>query len=139
MPHLYDNPPSAVAFADGLTVPENLLIEAINHFEDFYEEVFMELAKYGEIEDMHVCDNIGEHLIGNVYVKYFNELDTDKAMKALSGRFYSGKQIKVEFSPVTDFKESRCRLFKEGSCDRKFISLTISIIYQEVAIVTLCI
>jgi splicing factor U2AF subunit len=47
------------------------LIEAINHFEEFYEEVFAELAKYGEVEEMHVCDNIGEHMIGNVYVKYY--------------------------------------------------------------------
>ena len=71
MPHLYDNPPAAVAFSDGLNVPENLLVEAITHFEEFYEEVYMELAKFGEIDEVHVCDNIGEHLIGNVYVKYF--------------------------------------------------------------------
>ena len=71
MPHLYENPPAAVAFADGLKVPENLLIQAINHFEDFYDEVFMELAKYGEIEELNVCDNIGEHMLGNVYVKFF--------------------------------------------------------------------
>lgn len=119
MSHLYDNPPAAVAFADGLSVPDHLLIEAINHFEGFYEEVFLELAKYGEIEELHVCDNIGEHLLGNVYVKYIDEQDADKAAKGLNGRFYSGKPIKVEFSPVTDFKESRCRLYVEGSCDSK--------------------
>ncbi len=67
MPHMYENPPAAVAFSDGIQVPENLLIEAISHFEDFYEEVFLELAKFGELSNMHVCDNIGEHLIGNVY------------------------------------------------------------------------
>ena len=68
---------------------------------------------------MHVCDNIGEHLIGNVYAQFINELDAEKAYKALNGRFYAGKPITIEYSPVTDFKESKCRLFTEGSCDRK--------------------
>jgi len=95
-----------------------LLVEAVSHFEDFYEEVFLELAKYGELSDLHVCDNIGEHLIGNVYAQFINELDAEKAYKALNGRFYAGKPILVEYSPVTDFKESKCRLFTEGSCDR---------------------
>ena len=25
--------------------------------------------QYGEIEKMNVCDNLGDHLVGNVYVK----------------------------------------------------------------------
>ena len=25
--------------------------------------------QYGEIEEMNVCDNLGDHLVGNVYVK----------------------------------------------------------------------
>jgi len=48
-------------------------VEAVNHFEEFYEEVFMELAKFGEIEEMVVADNIGDHMIGNVYVKFVAE------------------------------------------------------------------
>lgn len=71
--HLYENPPAAVAFSDGLKVPESALVEAVNHFEDFYEEVFMELAKFGEIEEMAVADNIGDHMIGNVYTKFVTE------------------------------------------------------------------
>lgn len=116
---MYENPPAAVAFADGIKVPDELLVDAINHFETFYEEVYLELAKYGEVDELHVCDNIGEHLIGNVYVKYFEESNAEKALKGLNGRFYAGKPIKIEFSPVTDFKESRCRLYTEGSCDSK--------------------
>ena len=27
------------------------------------------LFQYGEIEEMNVCDNLGDHLVGNVYVK----------------------------------------------------------------------
>ena len=45
-------------------------MDAVSHFEDFYEEVFGEFTKYGEIDEVVVADNIGEHMIGNVYVKY---------------------------------------------------------------------
>jgi hypothetical protein len=27
------------------------------------------LFQYGEIEEMNVCDNLGDHLVGNVYIK----------------------------------------------------------------------
>ena len=27
------------------------------------------LLQYGEIEEMNVCDNLGDHLVGNVYIK----------------------------------------------------------------------
>lgn len=34
------------------------------------QEVFTEMEeKYGEVEEMNVCDNLGDHLVGNVYVK----------------------------------------------------------------------
>jgi splicing factor U2AF subunit len=117
-PHLYDNPPAAVAFADGLNVPQENLVEAVNHFEDFYEEVFTELAKFGELEEMVVADNIGEHMIGNVYVKYQSEDQAQAAMQGLNGRYYAGKVIVAEFSPVTDFREAKCRQYNEGACDR---------------------
>lgn len=118
LPHLYDNPPAAVAFADGLDVPQENLVEAVNHFEDFYEEVFMELAKYGELDEIVVADNIGEHMIGNVYVKYQSEDQALAAMNGLNGRYYAGKVIVAEYSPVTDFREAKCRQYNEGACDR---------------------
>lgn len=42
--HMYTNPESAIAFADNRKVPDSELAEAVTHFEEFYEEVFMELA-----------------------------------------------------------------------------------------------
>lgn len=118
LPHLYDNPPAAVAFADGLNVPQENLVEAVNHFEDFYEEVFMELARFGELDEVVVADNIGEHMIGNVYVKYQTEDQAQAAMGGLNGRYYAGKVIVAEYSPVTDFREAKCRQYNEGACDR---------------------
>ncbi|KAK1586791.1 hypothetical protein Q3G72_006144 [Acer saccharum] len=38
--------------------------------EDFYEDPFEELNKYGEIECLNVCDNLADHMVGNVYFQF---------------------------------------------------------------------
>ncbi|XP_027361158.1 splicing factor U2af small subunit B [Abrus precatorius] len=88
------------------------------HFEDFYEDIFTELAKFGDIESLNVCDNLADHMIGNVYVQFREEDQAAKALQALHGRFYSGRPIIADFSPVTDFREATCRQFEENSCNR---------------------
>lgn len=115
---MYQNPPVAISIAEGNKVSDEALKEAIKHFEDFYEEVFLELSNFGEVLELNVCDNLGDHLIGNVYAKFSSEEEADKVMKQLSGKFYAGKQIMPEYSPVTDFRECRCRQYEEGSCGR---------------------
>lgn len=102
---------------DGLPVPVDP--EKVQEFfEDFYEDVFLELDKYGVIEHLCVCDNLADHMVGNVYVKFRDEEGAARALQALQGRYYAGKPIQVEFSPVTDFKESTCRQYEQGSCNR---------------------
>merc|ERR1712066_535235 len=88
------------------------------HLEAFYVEVFLELANYGEIEDLVVVDNLCDHMIGNVYVKYYHEEDAERALMKLTGRFYSGKLIQAEYTTVSDFREARCRAFHETRCNR---------------------
>ncbi len=40
------------------------------HFDAFFEDVFVECEdRYGPIEEMNICDNLGDHLVGNVYIK----------------------------------------------------------------------
>ena len=39
-------------------------------------------------------------------------------MKGLNGRYYQKRVILAEFSPVTDFREAKCRQYCEGQCDR---------------------
>ncbi|KAF1776353.1 Nucleotide-binding alpha-beta plait domain [Phytophthora cactorum] len=80
-------------------------------FEDFYEEVFEELCKFGKLEELNICDNLGDHL-------YEDEEHAAAAQKSLYGRFYAGRPLVCEFSPVTDFREARCRQFDEGTCNR---------------------
>ncbi|KAK1266703.1 Splicing factor U2af small subunit A [Acorus gramineus] len=88
------------------------------HFEDFYEDIFEELSKFGEIESLNICDNLADHMVGNVYVQFREEDQAAAALRALQGRYYSGRPIIVDFSPVTDFREATCRQFEENSCNR---------------------
>ena len=118
IPHMYSNPPFAIAFASGIKIPEEHIKEMIRHFEDFYEEVFTEISNFAEIADMYVSDNIGDHMIGNVYVKFFTEEDAAKALNGLHGRYYEGKILAPEYSPVTDFREGRCKMYDQGACTR---------------------
>ena len=70
---LYENPNAAVAFSEGVKVSQEELLHAANHFTDFFEEVFLEFCKFGELVELVVADNIGEHMIGNTYVKFASE------------------------------------------------------------------
>jgi len=88
------------------------------HYEDFCHDIFEELAIHGEIEELNVCDNLADHMVGNVYVKFADEDDAMKAKQSLDGRYYMGRPIKCEFSPVTDFRESTCRQYEENTCTR---------------------
>ncbi|KAH7512101.1 splicing factor U2af small subunit B [Ziziphus jujuba] len=89
-----------------------------DNFEDFYEDLFEELSKYGQIESLNICDNLADHMVGNVYVQFREEEHAAAALQNLSGRFYAGRPIIVDFSPVTDFREATCRQYEENVCNR---------------------
>ena len=85
MSNMYQNP----IIIPGTTMAEE---EMKKHFEDFYQDMFIELSlKYGELEEMHICDNLGDHLIGNMYAKFKFEEDAEKAVESLNNRFYNGE------------------------------------------------
>jgi splicing factor U2AF subunit len=87
--------------------------------DDFYEEICDELATYGQMEDVQVLENLNDHMIGLVYVKYTDEEDAEKCLEKMHGRFYGGRQLHAEYSPVADFREARCRTYDDGgSCIR---------------------
>lgn len=67
--NLYRNPQNTAQTADGSHCHVSD-VEVQEHYDSFFEEVFTELQeKYGEIEEMNMCDDLGDHLVGNVYVK----------------------------------------------------------------------
>lgn len=72
---------------------------------------------------MNVCDNLGDHLVGNVYVKFKYEEDAEKAVQALNNRWFNGRPIHAELSPVTDFREACCRQYEMGFVsDSKYVT-----------------
>ncbi|KAI9221083.1 hypothetical protein BC828DRAFT_347588 [Blastocladiella britannica] len=90
-----------------------------DHFDVFYEDWYRELAmKGGPLEEMHVCDNVGEHLVGNVYVRFRNEADAARIVDELNSRYYAGWPLYAELCPVTDFREACCRQHELGECNR---------------------
>lgn len=89
------------------------------HFEDFYEDVYDEMRKHGTVEAMYVCENLADHLAGNTYVKFRDEQSAAAALQALRDRWYAGRPVHAEYSPVTDFREGKCRPFeRDGECER---------------------
>jgi len=112
--HMYANPINSIP-----GVPTEEQEAAIGReFEDFFIDVFEEASKYGEISEIYVCDNISDHLIGNVYIKYWVEEEAQEAMTKMNGRLYHGKTVVGEFSPVTEFEQARCRQYDEKKCTR---------------------
>merc|ERR1712121_194867 len=123
--NMFQNPQNKAQGPDGITpaagTGANIMndVEAQEHYDTFFEDVFLELEeKYGEIEEMNVCDNLGDHLVGNVYVKFKFEEDAEKAMVDVNNRWYNQQPIYAELSPVTDFRESCCRQYEMGECTR---------------------
>ena len=95
--HLYQNPPAALAFASGQKISEEDLKESLKHFEKFYEEIFVELSSFGELKELEVVDNLGDHLIGNVYARFNDEAGASKAFNALAGKYYNSKLVEVYY------------------------------------------
>merc|ERR1712109_242074 len=105
--------------ADGSHLAHVTKEEMQEHYDNFFEDCFVEIEeKYGKIEEMNVLDNLAEHLVGNVYVKFRREEDAEKAVKALNNRWFGGRPIYAELSPVTDFREACCRQYEMGECTR---------------------
>ncbi|KAL8763974.1 MAG: hypothetical protein Q9184_000417 [Pyrenodesmia sp. 2 TL-2023] len=128
LPNLYQNP----AYD-----PKNKMnaSQLQNHFDAFYEDFWCEMCKYGEVEEVVVCDNNndrdrdnggghadgsvwGADLIGNVYARFKYEDSAQQACDALNSRWYAARPIYCELSPVTDFREACCRLNSGEGCVR---------------------
>jgi splicing factor U2AF 35 kDa subunit len=121
--HLYRHPVRQAEMMGGVmsTSEAEKLVDKERAQEDFfvfYEDVFMELSKFGQLEALHVVDNLGDHMIGHVYANFRDEEMASDALQGLQGRYYDGRTLQVEFSPVTDFREARCRDYDEESCAR---------------------
>lgn len=115
--NMYVGPPQYRPGPHGdVTVSEREMEEA---FEEFYVDTFAEVSKLGAIDELNVCANPGQHLAGNVYMKFTTEAQASSVLQKLNGRLYDGRPLRGELCPVTDFGEARCRQYSNGSCDRR--------------------
>ena len=107
--NLYENPQNSAKSSEGNQ----------EHFDNFFEDVFVECEyKYGEIEEMNVCGNLGDHLRGNVYIKFRREEDAEKAVNDLNNSRFGGRIIQAELCPVIDVRDACCRHYEMGRCNR---------------------
>lgn len=111
IPHMYPNP-AAVEGGVGVEGDEE-------SFCNFYRDVFNGVSQYGQVDDIYVCANLCQHLLGNVYVKYHTEDAARAAVDGLRGRCYAGRVLAPELSPVTDFRNAQCSQFADNCCARE--------------------
>eukprot|EP00116_Pleurobrachia_bachei_P002368 sb/3462630/ len=119
--NMYKSPAVTNAILDpaGLGISPYSDNQLQDNFDTFFEDVFVEIEEeYGEIDEMNVCDNLGDHLMGNVYIKFVKEVSSKPCVQALNNRWYNGAPIRAELSPVTDFREACCRQYEMGECSR---------------------
>lgn len=119
--NLYQSPEQFcnAALAHGFPAPNIPEDDRLHFFEDFYYDILDEMNKYGVVDSIYVCENLSDHLSGNTYVKFIDEDAASNALKAVRGRWYAGRIVRAEFSPVTDFREGKCRPFeRDGTCER---------------------
>lgn len=45
-----------------VSVVHNVIV-SYDALQDFYEDLFEELSKYGEIESLNICDNLADHMV----------------------------------------------------------------------------
>eukprot|EP00494_Astrolonche_serrata_P033889 UN34158 len=67
--------------------------EKQEHFEKFFEDVLEECLKYGEIEFMNTVQNMGDHMIGNTFVRYVSEEMAENAVNSLKSRFMQDERL----------------------------------------------
>ncbi|ODQ78108.1 hypothetical protein BABINDRAFT_9710 [Babjeviella inositovora NRRL Y-12698] len=88
-------------------------------FDAFYKDLCVELAtNIGEIDEIIVCENTNAHLNGNVYIKFLKEAAALKCVSILNNRWYDGRPIYAELSPVENFNDSVCRQWDAQDCNR---------------------
>eukprot|EP00769_Ergobibamus_cyprinoides_P000385 gnl/Ergobibamus_cyprinoides/1379.p2 GENE.gnl/Ergobibamus_cyprinoides/1379~~gnl/Ergobibamus_cyprinoides/1379.p2 ORF type:complete len:189 (+),score=21.84 gnl/Ergobibamus_cyprinoides/1379:1223-1789(+) len=83
-----------------------------------YEDLFLGLGENGPIEQLTVAANGCPQMRGTVWAKFYEESDAQAALAMLSRRFYGGRVIRAEFSPVSDLQTALCSQSQTGHCPR---------------------
>ncbi|GMM47578.1 hypothetical protein DAPK24_041760 [Pichia kluyveri] len=85
-----------------------------------YQDLFVELSlNFGEIDGILICGNFNPHIGGNVLVKFKDEKTAFRCYQSCNDRWYNGKPMFCDFSPVQYFEDAICKGFSShGRCER---------------------
>lgn len=87
--------------------------------QEVFDDIYLGVSQYGELEDFILCRNLSPHLRGNVYIKYKNINDSSKALKSLNQRRFGGYKVKASFISLNDIRNSQCSQYRDfGYCER---------------------
>ena len=86
-------------------------------FDLFYKDVFTHISKLGEIKNLVVCENVNNHLNGNVYVQFVRTQEASEASKQLNSEWFNERPVYSTLSPVRDFEEAYCHEYSVGACE----------------------
>merc|ERR1719469_8412 len=56
--------------------------------------------------------------VGDMFLASVKEEDAEKAVEDLNNRWFGGRPIYAELTPVSDFREACCRQYETGECTR---------------------
>jgi splicing factor U2AF 35 kDa subunit len=88
------------------------------HFEHFYKNVWRTFMELGRIAELRVVSNLGDHLLGNVYIRFESKSDAARVVDQLRKKTFEGILLLPELSPVTDFANGCCKEDAQGECSR---------------------
>ncbi|GMG48794.1 unnamed protein product [Ambrosiozyma monospora] len=93
--------------------------EVQRNVDKLYQDLFVELAlKYGQVDKLVICENVNNHLSGNVYVTFHEDRAAAKCYKECNDRWFDERPCFVELSPVRNIGDATCRSYESGHCDR---------------------
>ncbi|XP_016996522.2 splicing factor U2AF 50 kDa subunit [Drosophila takahashii] len=99
--------PSEVLCLFNMVLPEELLDE--EEFQDIRTDIKQECTKYGEVRSIKIPRPIGQATqrgCGKVFVQFETVEDCQKALKALSGRKFSGRIVMTSFYDSKKYLEN---------------------------------
>jgi len=88
------------------------------HYDAFVEDLLEECLKYGHVSNILTVANMGDHMVGNTFVRFEDEEQAAKCLAGLTGRYYAGRKVHAVYSPVVDLNLSQCRDYELDSCTR---------------------
>nr|CCC93504.1 unnamed protein product [Trypanosoma congolense IL3000] len=88
------------------------------HFERFYKETWRTFMELGHIAELRVVSNLGDHLLGNVYIRFEDSHEALRVVRELKAKKLNNIVLLPELSPVTNFADACCKEDLEGNCER---------------------